>query len=251
MNEKEQMDDKELFITQLLNGVFFSLQKKYLNYDLDNPEITEQDPAKMEILYNTCVQVCLDHGVSVELKDRKDDKRLEEVDGYFKPITSQIGEHCGYIVICKELDNTKRVVTLFHEIGHADLYYNFYGFVGASKPKGHDLDRDGLDPDKQFAESVAYALGLEFKIPNEEKAFKYISSYMKSTSELLEISDDVYEGKKNLIAELKIKLDELGYSDALLKTQKPMQDATVYIATKRIFPPCFGIRRILFITTFS
>ena len=172
--------------------------------DMDVPQ---KDPTKMAILYDALKAVSERNGIHVYEKDREADDSLKGgADGYFARAFSDENPK-GYIVMPTDLDPTKAVSVLLHEISHSELHGDLEKLaqsMGEDKIPSHMREIQ--------AESVAYVVGKNFGIESDVSSFQYLAAYTKGF-ELQALSKSIeviYSECKQLTAELKSELEVRG-----------------------------------------
>lgn len=195
-----------------------------LNPHLDM-SVPQKDPQKMAILYDALKAVSERNGIHVYEKDRAEDDTLKGgADGYFSRRFDAENPK-GFIVMPKDLDPTRAVSVLLHEMSHSELHGNLEKLaqrMGEDNVPSHMREIQ--------AESVAYVVGKNFGIDSDTSSFQYLASFSKGFElQALSKSIEVIYGEcKQLTAELKSELEVRGLNmDLSERDAKPMDRETI------------------------
>ena len=187
--------------------------------------VPQKDPQKMAILYDALKAVSERNGIHVYEKDRAEDDTLKGgADGYFSRRFDAENPK-GFIVMPKDLDPTRAVSVLLHEMSHSELHGNLEKLVqrmGEDNVPSHMREIQ--------AESVAYVVGKNFGIDSDTSSFQYLASFSKGFElQALSKSIEVIYGEcKQLTAELKSELEVRGLNmDLSERDAKPMDRETI------------------------
>lgn len=119
--------------------------------------VPEKDPEKMTLLYETLKAVSERNGIHVYEKDREEDKTLKDgADGYYSRKFDEKNPK-GYIVMPTDLDPTKRVSVMIHEMSHSELHGNL---TKLAEQMGENNIPSNMREIQ--AESVAYVVSKNF-----------------------------------------------------------------------------------------
>ena len=171
------------------------------NLDMSVPQIDEE---KAGILYDSLKKISERNGIHVYEKIREEDKELRGgADGYFsRQFTPENPK--GFIVIPTDLDPTRRVSVMLHEMGHSDMH-------GDLKKIAEQMGENYVPSQMRElqAESVAYLVGKNFGLSTETSSFQYLAAYtegfeLQALSKSIEI---IYNECKQLTNELKAELE--------------------------------------------
>lgn len=195
------------------------------NPSLDLSVSDKKDPAKMAILYDVLKTVSARNGVPVSDVPRDGDDTLKGgADGYFsRRFTPENPK--GYIVMPDDLEPTKRVSVLMHEMGHSDLHGNLDRLaaqMGEDKISRHMREIQ--------AESVAFAVARQFGIETDTSSFVYLAEYSQGfeLQDLKKSLDVIYNECRKLTQEINAELDARGLNlDLTEKESVPMEKETV------------------------
>lgn len=192
--------------------------------------VPEKDPEKMTILYEALKTVSEKNGIHVYEKEREEDSELTKgADGYYSRAFDEKNPK-GYIVIPTDLEPTKRVSVMLHEMSHSELHGNL---TKLAEKMGEDNIPSSMREIQ--AESVAYAVGKKFGIDTETSSFHYLAAYsqgfeLQALSKSIEV---IYKECRQLTAELKAELDERGfYMDLSPKENSVMEKESVETVLK-------------------
>ena len=187
--------------------------------------VPQKDPQKMAILYDALKAVSERNGIHVYEKDRAEDDTLKGgADGYFSRRFDAENPK-GFIVMPKDLDPTRTVSVLLHEMSHSELHGNLEKLaqrMGEDNVPSHMREIQ--------AESVAYVVGKNFGIDSDTSSFQYLASFSKGFElQALSKSIEVIYGEcKQLTAELKSELEVRGLNmDLSERDAKPMDRETI------------------------
>lgn len=187
--------------------------------------VPQKDPQKMAILYDALKAVSERNGIHVYEKDRAEDDTLKGgADGYFSRRFDAENPK-GFIVMPKDLDPTRAVSVLLHEMSHSELHGNLEKLaqrMGEDNVPSHMREIQ--------AESVAYVVGKNFGIDSDTSSFQYLASFSKGFElQALSKSIEVIYGEcKQLTAELKSELEVRGLNmDLSERDAKPMDRQTI------------------------
>lgn len=192
--------------------------------------VPQKDPAKMAILYDALKAVSERNGIHVFEKDRADDSTLKGgADGYFSREFSSENPK-GYIVMPTDLDPTKAVSVMLHEMTHSELHGNLERLaqrMGEDNIPSHMREIQ--------AEAVAYVVGKNFGIETDMSSFQYLAAYTKGF-ELQALSKSIeviYNECKQLTKELKSELEVRGLNmDLSERTNEPLTQEAVQTLSK-------------------
>lgn len=187
--------------------------------------VPQKDPQKMAILYDALKAVSERNGIHVYEKDRAEDDTLKGgADGYFSRRFDAENPK-GFIVMPKDLDPTRAVSVLLHEMSHSELHGNLEKLaqrMGEDNVPSHMREIQ--------AESVAYVVGKNFGIDSDTSSFQYLASFSKGFElQALSKSIEVIYGEcKQLTGELKSELEVRGLNmDLSERDAKPMDRETI------------------------
>lgn len=187
--------------------------------------VPQKDPQKMAILYDALKAVSERNGIHVYEKDRAEDDTLKGgADGYFSRRFDAENPK-GFIVMPKDLDPTRAVSVLLHEMSHSELHGNLEKLaqrMGEDNVPSHMREIQ--------AESVAYVVSKNFGIDSDTSSFQYLASFSKGFElQALSKSIEVIYGEcKQLTAELKSELEVRGLNmDLSERDAKPMDRETI------------------------
>lgn len=195
------------------------------NPRLDFSVSKEKDPAKMAVLYDVLKTVSARNNISVYDVKRDSDETLKGgADGYFsRHFTPENPK--GYIVMPDDLEPTKKVSVLMHEMGHSDLHGNLSRLaaqMGENKISRHMREIQ--------AESVAFAVAQQFDIETDISSFTYLAEYSQGfeLQDLRKSLDVIYNECRKLTQEINAELDARGLNlDLTEKDTVPMGKETV------------------------
>ena len=156
---------------------------------------------------------------------RETDETLKGgADGYFSRQFSTENPK-GFIVMPDDLEPTRKVAVLMHEMGHSDLHGNLAKLaaqMGEDKIPRHMREIQ--------AESVAYATARQFGIETDTSSFQYLAVYSQGfeLQDLKKSLDVVYAECKKLTQEISAELDARGLNlDLSEKEVAPMEKSTI------------------------
>lgn len=192
-----------------------------MTQDIQSPK----DTAKMAILYDVLKTVSARNGIPVTDVPRETDENLKGgADGYFSRQFSTENPK-GFIVMPDDLEPTRKVAVLMHEMGHSDLHGNLAKLaaqMGEDKIPRHMREIQ--------AESVAYATARQFGIETDTSSFQYLAVYSQGfeLQDLKKSLDVVYAECKKLTQEISAELDARGLNlDLSEKEVAPMEKSTI------------------------
>lgn len=189
------------------------------NLDMSVPQIDEE---KAGILYDSLKKISERNGIHVYEKIREEDKELRGgADGYFsRQFTPENPK--GFIVMPTDLDPTRRVSVMLHEMGHSDMH-------GDLKKIAEQMGENYVPSQMRElqAESVAYLVGKNFGLSTETSSFQYLAAYtegfeLQALSKSIEI---IYNECKQLTNELKAELEARGLNMDLSERNEKVMDA--------------------------
>lgn len=187
----------------------------------------EKDPTKMAILYDVLKTVSVRNGVPVTDVARESDETLSGgADGYFsRQFTPENPK--GFIIMPDDLEPTRKVAVLLHEMGHSDLHGNLEKLVAQMGEKNiREIQ----------AESVAYATARQFGIETDTSSFKYLAAYTQGfdMQDMEKSLDVIFRESKKLTQEIAAELDARGLNlDLTEKENEPMSRETVETLCKQ------------------
>lgn len=192
-----------------------------MTQDIQSPK----DPAKMAILYDVLKTVSARNGIPVTDVPRETDENLKGgADGYFSRQFSTENPK-GFIVMPDDLEPTRKVAVLMHEMGHSDLHGNLAKL--AAQMGEDEIPRHMREIQ---AESVAYATARQFGIETDTSSFQYLAVYSQGfeLQDLKKSLDVVYAECKKLTQEISAELDARGLNlDLSEKEVAPMEKSTI------------------------
>ena len=195
--------------------------------DLSVPQIDEQ---KAAVLYDALKAVSERNGIHVYEKNREEDETLKGgADGYFSRDFSSENPK-GYIVIPTDLDPTRKISVMLHEMGHSDMH-------GDLKKLAEKMGENYIPSQMREiqAESVAYLVGKNFGLSTETSSFQYLAAYtqgfeLQALSKSIEI---IYNECKQLTNELKTELEVRGLNmDLSERDTTPIDKDAIKTLTK-------------------
>ena len=193
--------------------------------DMSVPQIDEK---KAAILYESLKAVSERNGIHVYERDRKEDKDLKGADGYFsREFTDENPK--GFIVMPTDLDPTKKVSVMLHEMSHSELHGDLTKLAQKMGEKNIPSDMREVQ-----AEAVAYVVGKNFGIESGTSTFNYLAAYTKGF-ELQALSKSIeviYNECRQLTNELKTELEARGLNMDLSERQQPMGKEAVQTVSK-------------------
>ena len=187
--------------------------------------VPQKDPQKMAILYDALKAVSERNGIHVYEKDRAEDDTLKGGAGGYFSRRFDAENPKGFIVMPNDLDPTRAVSVLLHEMSHSELHGNLEKLaqrMGEDNVPSHMREIQ--------AESVAYVVGKNFGIDSDTSSFQYLASFSKGFElQALSKSIEVIYGEcKQLTAELKSELEVRGLNmDLSERDAKPMDRETI------------------------
>ena len=192
-----------------------------MTQDIRSPK----DPEKMAILYDVLKTVSARNGIPVTDVPRETDENLKSgADGYFsRQFTTENPK--GFIVMLDDLEPTRKVAVLMHEMGHSDLHGNL-----AKLAAQMGEDRIPRHMREIQAESVAFATARQFGIETDTSSFQYLAVYSQGfeLQDLKKSLDVVYAECKKLTQEISAELDARGLNlDLSEKENAPMEKSTI------------------------
>lgn len=190
-----------------------------------------KDPEKMAILYDALKTVSARNGVPVTDVARESDETLSGgADGYFsRQFTPERPK--GFIVMPDDLEPTRKVATLLHEMGHSDLHGNLEKLAVQMGEKKISREMREIQ-----AESVAYATARRFGIETDTSSFKYLAVYTQGfdMQDMEKSLDVIYKECKKLTQEIAAELDARGLNlDLTEKESEPMNRETIETLCKQ------------------
>lgn len=192
-----------------------------LAQDIQSPK----DPAKMAIFYDVLKTVSARNGIPVTDVPRETDENLKGgADGYFSRQFSTENPK-GFIVMPDDLEPTRKVAVLMHEMGHSDLH-------GSLEKLAAQMGEDKIPRHMREiqAESVAFATARQFGIETDTSSFQYLAIYSQGfeLQDLKKSLDVVYAECKKLTQEIRAELDARGLNlDLSEKEAVPMEKGTI------------------------
>lgn len=183
--------------------------------------VPEKDPAKMAILYDALKAVSERNGIHVYEKERENDDTLKGgADGYYSRAFSSENPK-GFIVMPTDLDPTRAVSVMIHEMAHSELHGNL-------KDLAEKMGEDNVPSHMREvqAESVAYIVGKNFGIESDTSSFQYLAAWSKGFElQALSKSMEVIYGEcKQLTNELKSELAVRGLNMDLSERENAPMD---------------------------
>lgn len=227
--DKHVLDDKgepKFYLTKGKNPV-----KVYEVYNSDerknrfvtslDMKVTEIPKEKADILYDALKAVSERNGIHVYEKAREDDDTLKGgADGYFSRAFSDENPK-GFIVMPTDLEPTRAVSVLLHEMSHSDLHGNL-------EKLAQDMGEDNIPRNMREvqAEAVAYMVGKNYGIEAETASFQYLAAWsggfeLQALTKSMEV---IYNECKKLTNELKTELSIRGLNMDLSEKGKVMLD---------------------------
>lgn len=190
-----------------------------------------KDPEKMKILYDALKSVSIRNGVPVTDVPRENDDTLKNgADGYFsRRFTPENPK--GFIIMPDDLEPTRKVATLLHEMGHSDLHGNLAKLAATM---GENKISRGMREIQ--AESVAYATAKQFGIETDTSSFKYLASYTRGfeMQDMEKSLDIIFKECKKLTQEISAELDARGLNlDLTEKESESMSQETIKTLVKQ------------------
>jgi len=186
--------------------------------DMSVPQIDEK---KAAVLYEALKAVSERNGIHVYEKDRADDATLKGgADGYFSRKFSADNPK-GFIVMPTDLDATRKVTVMLHEMSHSELH-------GDLQKLAEQMGEDNIPSHMREiqAESVAYVVGKNFGIEADISSFQYLAAYTKGF-ELQALSKSIeviYNECKQLTNELSAELAARGLNMDLSERETAVMD---------------------------
>lgn len=193
--------------------------------------ITEKDPAKMEILYESLKTVSERNGIPVTDVPRDSDETLKYgADGYFSRQFSEQNPK-GFIIMPDDLEPTRKCAVLIHEMGHSDLHGNLAKLAAEMQEKNIPRNMREIQ-----AESVAFAVARQFGIETDTSSFNYLAAYTQGfdLQDLKKSLTVIYNECKKLTQEISAELDARGLNlDLTEKPVAPMEKESVEALSKQ------------------
>lgn len=192
--------------------------------------VPQKEPAKMAILYDALKAVSERNGIHVYEKERAEDSTLKGgADGYFSRDFSSENPK-GYIVMPTDLDPTKAVSVMLHEMSHSELHGNL-------KKLAQRMGEDNIPSHMREiqAESVAYVVGKNFGIETDMSSFQYLAAYTKGfeLQALTKSIEVIYNECKQLTRELKSELEVRGLNmDLSERVNEPLTKEAIQTLSK-------------------
>jgi len=198
-----------------------------------------KDPAKMAILYDALKTVSIRNGVPVTDVPRGSDEKLSGgADGYFsRQFTPDKPK--GFIIMPDDLEPTRKVATLLHEMGHSDLHGNLEKLAVQMGEKIMPVRISPLfswNMREIQAESVAYATARQFGIETDTSSFEYLAAYTQGfdMQDMEKSLNVIFNECKKLTQEISAELDARGLNlDLTEKEAEPMSRETVETLCKQ------------------
>lgn len=189
------------------------------NLDLS---IMEKEPQKMKLLYDCLKEISERNGVPVYEVERNEDKTLAKgADGYFSRefADERSTNGKGFIVLPSDLQQTRAVTVLMHEIAHSDLHGNLAKL--ANEMKIDEKEIDGSMKEIQ-AESTAYIVAQHFGLETETSSFQYLAAYTNGfeLQDLKKSLEVIYQESKSILLEVEKELEKRGYNLDLSEKEK-------------------------------
>lgn len=190
--------------------------------DMKVPEIKRENAA---ILYDALKAVSERNGIHVYEKARAEDETLRGgADGYFSREFSDTNPK-GYIVMPTDLEPTKAVSVMLHEMSHSELHGDL---TKLAQQMGEEKIPSTMR--EVQAEAVAYVVGKNFGIESDISSFNYLAAYSKGF-ELQALSKSIeviYKECRQLTSELKTELEVRGLNmDLTERGNTPMEKEAV------------------------
>ena len=196
--------------------------ERQARFNISEPAVIENDPAKMAILYDVVRQISGNKNIPFSEVARSSDSVLAQgANGYFR-LGSNGGP--GSITISSDLTPTQKIRTSFHEMAHADLHQNLSKLaeeIGADKP---EITRQMKEVQ---AEAVAFMTANAFGIQTDHKSFTYIAQWSDGRElQALEKSlNIIYKESQRMLSEIEKELDNRGLDMNLnVKDQTPLSN---------------------------
>lgn len=173
--------------------------------------IKENEPEKMELLYDVLKKISADKGVPLtECSPEKDQVLKNGALGYFSREQKKI-------VISEDLSLTNKVSVAFHEIAHSDLHQDLKMLKDKMElDAGEKITREIKEIQ---AEATAYIAGSAFGIETEHKSFEYIAKWSngRELEELEKSLNVIFEEGDAMLKSIENELIDRGYSMNLEK----------------------------------
>lgn len=187
--------------------------------------VPQKDPVKMTLLYDALKAVSERNGIPVYERERESDDTLKGgADGYYSRQFSD--EHPkGFIVMPTDLDPTRKVSVMLHEMAHSELHGNLEKLA---QQMGEDnIPRNWREIQ---AEAVAYTVGKQFGIDTDTSSFQYLAAYtsgfeLQALSKSIEV---IYKECQQISKELESELSLRGLNrDLSDRFNTPMEAEAV------------------------
>lgn len=209
------LDDNGQPITDKRGNVkIVNSEERKARFDVDlDMRVVEQDPSKMEILYDVLKKVSENRGVPFEEVMKDSDETLKGgANGYYKLPTEQ-NPH-GMITICSDMTPTQKVRTSMHEMAHADMHQDVFKLATEMGITNKDITRQMKEVQ---AEAVAYMSASAFGIETDHKSFAYIASWSdgRELQALQKSMDVIYKESQKLLKDIEKELDNRGLTMGL------------------------------------
>lgn len=172
--------------------------------------LPEQDPKKMELLYDTLKTISEKKGIPMSEATTLEESSLESALGFYRHATEEYPN--GNIVIKSDLSLTDKVAVAFHEIAHSDLHKDVEWLKNEMDlDAGEKISRSMKEVQ---AEAVAFMTASTFGIETEHKSFGYIAEWSngRDLKELEKSLDVIYKESQSLLREIEAELDNRGYT---------------------------------------
>lgn len=203
-------------------------QAKYQpNLDMSVPQI---DETKAVTLYEALKAVSERNNIHVYEKARQDDDVLRDgADGYYsREFTAENPK--GYIVMPTDLDPTRKVSVMLHEMSHSELHGDL---TALAQKMGEDNIPSHMREIQ--AEAVAYMVGKNFGIESDTSSFQYLAAFTKGfeLQTLTKSIEVIYNECTKLTGELKTELAVRGLNmDLSERDASPMDKEAVQELSK-------------------
>jgi hypothetical protein len=184
-----------------------------------------QDPEKVSLLKKACAILCAEKGVFLVERTADEDAIIKDgARGYYQKenyhilvdenttgggIIADANKYPnGIIVLDKNLDESRKMSTFFHELAHADLHKNLDTL---SSELG--IERISKTMREHQAESVAFAVASKFGIDTGKKTFNYLAAWSTgfALEELNKSMSAIYREVQALTKGLSMALERMGY----------------------------------------
>ena len=181
--------------------------------------VPQKDPEKMAILYDALKAVSERNGIHVYEKNREEDETLKGgADGYYSREFDNSNPK-GFIVMPTDLEPTRAVTVMLHEMSHSELHGNLEKL--AEKMGEDNIPRNMREIQ---AEAVAYVVGKNLGIETDMSSFQYLAAWSKGF-ELQALSKSIeviYHECRQLTNELKTELSVRGLNMDLSEKEQTM-----------------------------